>query len=138
MVSIASILLLVAPLAAVANAQQCSGNTSMCPGGQDGEWPTYLQCNSQSGQYELQNCASGQVCYANPNKPGTAMCGLPGTGGQPGQGSCTGNTAKCVSASGEGSVYYQCENWSGQYVPAHCPAGLKCYNNAAGTGVSCQ
>ncbi|KAJ1848697.1 hypothetical protein LPJ70_000892 [Coemansia sp. RSA 2708] len=124
-------------MAALSSAQQCTGNASMCPGNQDGVSSTYLQCNSQSGQYVSQNCAAGQVCYANPNKPGTAMCGLPGTGGQPGQGKCTGNTAKCVAA-GQSGAYYQCENWSGQYVNANCPSGLNCYNNAQGTGVYCQ
>ncbi|KAJ2613603.1 hypothetical protein H4S08_002109 [Coemansia sp. RSA 1365] len=137
MVRIAALLSVLAPLAAIASAEQCTGNASKCPNGQDGVSSTYLQCNNWSQQYETANCPGGQVCYANPNNPGTAMCGLPGTGGQPGQGSCKGNTAKCVS-SGQTGDYLQCENWSGQYVKAACPGSLKCYNNADGTGVQCN
>ncbi|KAJ2703784.1 hypothetical protein H4218_000023 [Coemansia sp. IMI 209128] len=121
-------------LVSAAAAQQCSGNGSICPNNQDGVSPTYLQCNSWSGQYVTMNCAAGQVCYANPNQPGYAMCGLPGTGGS---GKCTGNTAKCT-APGQTGAYQQCENWSGQYVNANCPSSLKCYNNASNTGVYCQ
>ncbi|KAI8324888.1 hypothetical protein GQ54DRAFT_255719 [Martensiomyces pterosporus] len=127
-------LLLLASLASVATAQTCTGNGSMCPNNQDGVSPTYLQCDSSSGQYVTMNCESGQVCYANPTNPGTAMCGLPGTGGS---GSCTGNVAKCVSP-GQTGAYLQCQNWSGQYVNANCPSGLKCYNNASNTGVYCN
>ncbi|KAJ2903345.1 hypothetical protein GGI21_004442 [Coemansia aciculifera] len=134
MVRIASALFTLASIATIASAQQCTGNGSCCPNGQDGVSSTYLQCNSWSGQYVSMNCAAGQVCYANPNKPGTAMCGLPGTGGS---GTCTGNTAKCT-APGQSGAYQQCQNWSGQYVSASCPAGLNCYNNASGTGVYCQ
>ncbi|KAJ2520233.1 hypothetical protein GGI11_002341 [Coemansia sp. RSA 2049] len=136
MVRIAAALFALAPLAAVASAAQCTGNGSMCPNNQDGVSSTYLQCNSWSQEYVPMNCASGQVCYANPNKPGTVMCGLPGTGGAPGGGTCTGNTAKCSSA-GQTGAYLQCENWSGRYVEASCPGGLKCYNNDSNTGVYC-
>ncbi|KAJ2808500.1 hypothetical protein H4R20_000864 [Coemansia guatemalensis] len=115
-------------------AQQCADNTSQCPNGQDGVSRTFLQCDSWSHQFVQQNCPAGQVCYANPNKPGTAMCGLPGTGGQ---GKCTGNTAKCVSP-GQTGDYLQCESWSGQYVNAKCPSGQKCHNNSSNTGVFCQ
>ncbi|KAJ2001992.1 hypothetical protein GGI02_002998 [Coemansia sp. RSA 2322] len=134
MVRITSALLTLASVAAFASAQQCSGNGSMCPNNQDGVSNTYLQCNSWSHTYQNAYCPTGQVCYANPNSPGTTMCGLPGTGGS---GKCTGNTAKCVSA-GQSGAYQQCENWSGQYVNANCPAGLNCYNNASNTGVYCQ
>ncbi|KAJ1965747.1 hypothetical protein GGI12_000539 [Dipsacomyces acuminosporus] len=137
MARIAALLLVAAPLIALANGQACTGNGSMCPNNQDGVSPTYLQCNSWSGQYVSQSCPAGQVCYANPNVPGTAMCGAPGTGGTTPPGSCTGNTAKCVSP-GQTGEYQQCQNWSGQYVKASCPAGLKCYNNASNTGVYCN
>ncbi|KAJ2723636.1 hypothetical protein GGI07_002518 [Coemansia sp. Benny D115] len=138
MVRITSALFLVAaPLFALVSGESCTGNGSKCPNNQDGVSSTYLQCNSWSHQYDTMACPSGQVCYANPNKPGTAMCGLPNTGGVPGQGTCTGNTAKC-SAPGQTGAYLQCENWSGQYVNANCPTGLKCYNNASNTGVYCQ
>ncbi|KAJ2685744.1 hypothetical protein H4R19_006774 [Coemansia spiralis] len=135
MVRLALFATVAAALAAAVSGQQCTGNSSACPNGVDGVSPTYLQCSG--GQYVSQNCASGQVCYANPNAPGTAMCGLPGTGGSPGQGSCTGNTAKCASP-GVTGAYYQCENWSGRYVNANCPGTLKCYNNASNTGVYCN
>ncbi|KAJ2396327.1 hypothetical protein GGI05_001176 [Coemansia sp. RSA 2603] len=136
MVRIAAALLILAPIFAMANQQGCNGNGSVCPGNQDGVSSTYLQCDANSHQYVTMACPSGQVCYANPNSPGTAMCGLPGTGGVPGSGSCKGNVAKC-SAPGQTGAYLQCENWSGQYVNAQCPAGLKCYNNASNTGVYC-
>ncbi|KAJ1938418.1 hypothetical protein EC988_007598 [Linderina pennispora] len=129
--SFATLLLLAAPLA---NAAQCTGNQSMCPNGTDGVSSTYLQCDSWSGTWQTQSCAAGQVCYANPNKPGTAMCGLPGTGGQ---GQCTGNSAKCVSP-GQTGAYLQCNAWSGQYQSASCPAGLKCYTGANGSSVFCN
>ncbi|KAJ2708052.1 hypothetical protein FB645_000161 [Coemansia sp. IMI 203386] len=134
MVRIVAALLAFAPIFAMANQQGCSGNSSMCPNSQDGVSSTYLQCNSWTQQYVNMACPSGQVCYANPNSPGTAMCGLPGTGGQ---GKCTGNTAKC-SSPGQSGNYLQCENWSGQYVQAACPSGLKCYNNDSNTGVYCK
>ncbi|KAJ2163167.1 hypothetical protein GGF46_000096 [Coemansia sp. RSA 552] len=111
---------------------------SKCPNNQDGVSPTYLQCNSWSHTLVSQNCPTGQVCYANPNKPDTAMCGLPGTGGDPAPGKCTGDTAKCVSPSGQSPAYYQCNRWDGQYQNAQCPNGLKCYNNASNTGVYCN
>ncbi|KAJ2396609.1 hypothetical protein GGI23_003849 [Coemansia sp. RSA 2559] len=134
MVRITAALLALAPLASLVVGQQCTGNGSMCPNNQDGVSSTYLQCNSWTKEYVTMNCAAGQVCYANPNSPGTAMCGLPGTGGS---GTCTGNTAKCTSA-GQSGAYLQCQNWSGQYVQASCPSGLKCYNNASNTGVYCN
>ncbi|KAJ1648003.1 hypothetical protein LPJ64_000688 [Coemansia asiatica] len=134
MVRIIATLLAFAPIFAMANQQGCTGNTSMCPNSQDGVSSTYLQCNSWTQQYVTMSCPSGQVCYANPNSPGTVMCGLPNTGGQ---GKCTGNTAKCT-APGQTGAYLQCENWSGQYVSASCPAGLKCYNNDSNTGVYCN
>ncbi|KAJ2782657.1 hypothetical protein H4R18_002135 [Coemansia javaensis] len=133
MVRITAFAAAAAAIAAVASGQQCTGNTSKCPGA-DGVSPTYLQCNSWNGQYVSMNCPSGQVCYTNPNAPTTAMCGLPGTGGQ---GQCTGNTAKCVSP-GQSGDYLQCENWSGKYVSASCPSGLKCYTSAGGNGVFCN
>ncbi|KAJ2760510.1 hypothetical protein IWQ56_004476 [Coemansia nantahalensis] len=135
MVRLALFAAVAATLAAAVSGNQCTGNQSACPGGVDGVSSTYLQCSG--GQYVSMNCPSGQVCYANPNIPGTAMCGLPGTGGVPGSGSCSGNTAKCV-APGQTGAYLQCENWSHQYVNANCPTGLKCYNNASGTGVYCN
>ncbi|KAJ2613604.1 hypothetical protein H4S08_002110 [Coemansia sp. RSA 1365] len=101
-------------------AQQCTDNSSRCPNGQDGISRTFQQCDSWSHQFVQQNCPAGQVCYANPNNPGTAMCGLPGTGDQ---GRCTGNTAKCVSPGLTGD-YLQCESWSSQYVSAKCPSGF--------------
>ncbi|KAJ1736279.1 hypothetical protein LPJ61_000063 [Coemansia biformis] len=134
MVRIAVFVAAVAALAASVSGQQCTGNASACPNGADGVSPTYLQCSG--GQYVSQSCPSGQVCYANPNSPGTAMCGLPGTGGVPGQGKCTGNTAKCAAA-GQTGAYYQCENWSGQYVNDNCPTGLKCYTAPNGVSVYC-
>ncbi|KAJ2681708.1 hypothetical protein H4R19_007283 [Coemansia spiralis] len=133
----ASALAALAALAGIAASQNCTGNTAMCPGHVDGVSQTYLQCNSWSRQYQSASCPAGQVCYANPIAPTTVMCGLPGTGGVPSQGKCTGNTAKCASA-GQTGLFYQCESWASQYVRASCPAGLKCYNNAANTGVYCQ
>ncbi|KAI7835005.1 hypothetical protein BX661DRAFT_195561 [Kickxella alabastrina] len=137
MVRITAALLVLTPALAMASMPYCEGNVSYCPNGQDNVSLNYFQCNNYSHQYESMACPAGQVCFANPNKPGYAMCGLPGTGGIPSAGKCTGNTAKCVS-SGQTGNYSQCENWSGQYVNAACPAGLKCYNNAAGNGVYCQ
>ncbi|KAJ1955499.1 hypothetical protein GGI12_005545 [Dipsacomyces acuminosporus] len=138
MARIASLLFLVAaPLAALTSAQTCSDNTSICPNNQDGVSPTFLQCDSSSGKYVSMNCPTGQVCYANPTRPGTAMCGLPGTGGVTPPGSCTGNVAKCVSP-GQSGAYLQCENWSQRYVNATCPPGLKCYNNPTNTVVICN
>ncbi|KAJ2852655.1 hypothetical protein IWW36_000012 [Coemansia brasiliensis] len=130
-------ILALAALSNLAAGQQCTGNASMCPNNQDGVSSTYLQCDSWSHKYVSQNCPTGQVCYANPNKPGTAMCGLPGSGGDPDLGKCTGNTAKCA-AEGQTGAYYQCNRWSGQYEHANCPSGLKCHNNANHTGVFCQ
>ncbi|KAJ1859302.1 hypothetical protein GGH12_002307 [Coemansia sp. RSA 1822] len=137
MVAFAPALFALVALANIAVGQQCDGNVSMCPGNTDGVSQSYLQCNSWSHQYVSQNCPTGYVCYANPKKPTTVMCGLPGTGGVPDQGKCTGNTAKCV-ASGQTGAYYQCNRWSEQYQNANCPNGLKCYNNASNTGVFCQ
>ncbi|KAJ2001993.1 hypothetical protein H4R26_003836 [Coemansia thaxteri] len=135
MVRITSALFTLASLTAFASAQQCSGNGSICPNNKDGVSNTYLQCNSWSHQYQSANCPTGQVCYANPNMPGFVMCGLPGTGGS---GTCSGNTAKCAGASGQGSAYLQCNQWSHQYQNASCPSGLKCFNNASNTGVFCK
>ncbi|KAJ1835737.1 hypothetical protein LPJ63_000870 [Coemansia sp. RSA 2711] len=130
----APVILALAAFSSIAVGQQCADNTSQCPGNQDGVSSTYLQCDSWTHKFVSQSCPAGQVCYANPNRPGTAMCGLPGTGGS---GKCTGNTAKCVSA-GQTGAYLQCNQWSGQYQNASCPAGLKCHNNASNTGVFCQ
>ncbi|ORX73782.1 hypothetical protein DL89DRAFT_263798 [Linderina pennispora] len=126
-----------APNSGNTNARQCNGNESKCPNGADGVSATYWQCDNWSGTWQTQTCANGQVCYANPNKPGTTMCGMPGTGGNAGAGQCAGNTAKCVSA-GQTGDYLQCESWSGQFKNAACQGGLKCYNNAASTGVYCN
>ncbi|KAJ1806893.1 hypothetical protein LPJ56_000282 [Coemansia sp. RSA 2599] len=122
--------------ASAVSAQQCTGNSAMCPNSQDGVSSTYLQCDSWSKQYVSVNCPGGQVCYANPSKPNTVMCGPPGSGGVPTAGTCTGNTAKCDKP-GQTGDYFSCESWSGQYVKNACPAGLKCYNNSSNTGVQC-
>ncbi|KAJ1996604.1 hypothetical protein GGI04_005714, partial [Coemansia thaxteri] len=60
MVRITSALLTLASIAAFASAQQCTGNGSMCPNGQDGVSSTYLQCNSGTQQYVSMNCEAGQ------------------------------------------------------------------------------
>ncbi|KAJ2451542.1 hypothetical protein EV183_003527 [Coemansia sp. RSA 2336] len=132
-----AILAIAAAAPLVANAQQCTGNTAMCPNGQDGTSPTYLQCNSWSQQYETVNCPQGQVCYANPTAPDTIMCAPPGSGGVPSEGTCEGHTAKCASP-GQSGDYFSCEPWSGQYVHNSCPDGLKCYNNSDGVTVICK
>ncbi|KAJ2550176.1 hypothetical protein EV175_004165 [Coemansia sp. RSA 1933] len=119
------------------SAPQCTGNTSMCPNNEDGVSSTYLQCNSWSQTYETVSCPTDQVCYANPTSPGTVMCGLPGSGGVPSAGTCTGNEAKCANP-GQSGDYFSCEAWSGQYVNNQCPSGLTCYNNQDNTGVVCQ
>ncbi|KAJ1760757.1 hypothetical protein LPJ77_000013 [Coemansia sp. RSA 2523] len=127
----------IASLAAFASAQQCSGNTAICPNNQDGTSSTYLQCDSWAQQYVSVDCPSGQVCYANPTTPGSIMCSPPGSGGVPTAGTCTGHTAKCADPGNSGD-YFSCEPWSGQYVNNACPSGLKCYNNQDATGVICQ
>ncbi|KAI8324887.1 hypothetical protein GQ54DRAFT_308871 [Martensiomyces pterosporus] len=103
----------------------------------DGVSPTYLQCDSWSQTYMPMLCPIGTVCFSNPNRPGTAMCGMPGSGGIPDQGTCSGNTAKCKDPGSTGD-YYQCDRWSSQYVNATCPPGLKCHNNTISTGVYCE
>ncbi|KAJ2163173.1 hypothetical protein GGF46_000102 [Coemansia sp. RSA 552] len=128
---------LLAAFALSAHAQQCTGNSAICPNNQDGVSPSYLQCDSWSQTYISVDCPSGQVCYANPISPDTIMCGPPGSGGEPTAGTCEGHTAKCA-VNGQGSDYFSCEPWSGQYVHNSCPAGLTCYNNQEGTGVICQ
>ncbi|KAJ2049013.1 hypothetical protein GGI01_001637 [Coemansia sp. RSA 376] len=135
MLSFTPTLVALLSIGSLALGQTCTGNGSICPGGQDGVSPTYLQCDSWSHRFVSMPCATGQVCYANPTKPGFAMCGLPGTGGT---GTCTGNVAKCVSPSGQGSAYLQCNQWSHQFQTVQCPAGLKCFNNASNTGVFCN
>ncbi|KAJ1725527.1 hypothetical protein LPJ53_000342 [Coemansia erecta] len=122
--------------ASAVSAQQCSGNTAICPNHQDGVSSTYLQCDSWAKKYITVACPSGQVCFANPKTPNTVMCAPPGSGGVPSAGTCTGNTAKCASP-GQSGDYFTCESWSGQYVKTSCPAGLKCHNNASNTGVQC-
>ncbi|KAJ1798343.1 hypothetical protein LPJ59_002565 [Coemansia sp. RSA 2399] len=137
MVTFAPAILALVSISSIVAAEQCNGNVSKCPNNIDGVSPTYLQCNSWTHQYDSASCPAGLVCFANPKSPGNAMCGLPGSGGVPGEGSCTGNTAKCV-ANGTSGDYYQCNQWSGQYVNAKCPTGLNCHNNASNTGVFCQ
>ncbi|KAJ1902414.1 hypothetical protein LPJ66_000025 [Kickxella alabastrina] len=132
----ASLLVLIS-LASSAIGQQCVGNTSVCPGGKDGVSPVVLQCDSWSKTFVPINCPSGLVCYANPTKAGTAICNRPGSGAVPGQGKCVGNVAKCSGAPGQSANYFQCDSWAGHFVDAKCPAGLRCYNNAGGSGVIC-
>ncbi|KAJ1946559.1 hypothetical protein GGF37_001091 [Kickxella alabastrina] len=123
-------------LIAAATANQCSGNAAICPNNQDGVSSSYLQCDNWAKQYITTPCPAGQVCYANPAAPNSVMCAPPGSGSVPGTGKCTGHTAKCANH-GQSGAYYSCEPWAGQYVNNQCPAGLKCYNNDAGTGVQC-
>ncbi|KAI8324895.1 hypothetical protein GQ54DRAFT_295885 [Martensiomyces pterosporus] len=130
-------LLVLARFASVVSAQECTGNTAMCPNSQDGVSSNYLQCNSWSQQYESVSCGSNLVCYANPSAQDTIICGPPGSGGVPDAGACTDNMAKCVS-SGQSGAYLTCESWSGQYVNSMCPENLTCYDNADNTGVICQ
>ncbi|KAJ1736278.1 hypothetical protein LPJ61_000062 [Coemansia biformis] len=136
MVAFAPALVALAALASIAAGQQCTGNTSKCPNGIDGVSQTYLQCNSWTRQFQPASCPTGQVCFVNPTRPSTVMCGLPGTGTLPAQGKCTDNTAKCASP-GTSGVFYQCESWAGLFVQTKCPAGLFCHNNASNTGVFC-
>ncbi|KAJ2222853.1 hypothetical protein H4R99_006504 [Coemansia sp. RSA 1722] len=117
--------------------QQCSGNTAVCPGNQDGVSSIYLQCDSWSHMFVPMSCPAGLVCYANPNRPGGAICGLPETGGVPSQGRCIGNVARCSSESGKSSHYYQCDSWARHFVNARCPYGLRCYSNPESEGVFC-
>lgn len=131
---ISNTLFSLAVLASMVSAQQCSGNTAMCPDNKDGVSPTFLQCNSWSHQYVSQNCPAGLFCYANPNKPGSVVCDYPG---REGQGKCTGNTAKCKSPGASGD-YLQCDRWAHRYVNAKCPNGTICYNNKTNTGVYCK
>ncbi|KAI8324879.1 hypothetical protein GQ54DRAFT_295870 [Martensiomyces pterosporus] len=71
-------LLVLARFASVASAQECTGNTAMCPNNQDGVSSTYLQCNSWSQQYESSwsgqyvnsMCPANLTCYNNDSNTG--------------------------------------------------------------------